>query len=510
MKRWTLGLIFAVLLTSRLAHLDIVWVEEGYPAAAAIQMLDSGKILYKDIWFDKPAGIAYLYCLWGARTGLALRLADTVFLFVCCLLLYRFGRALWTEETGLVAAALLALALTFGIPAAVMAIAPDLALVLPHIAAVYLAFLKRPVWAGAMAGIGFWINTKALFVLASCAVFLVPGLDWLRLVTGFAAVTTVQFGLLAEQGALAAYWDQVWRWGAMYARDSFVEHPLAYGLKQTLNWCGFQASAIAGVLAYFHDYWPRAYRAATAGSGEPRWNRQQRPHARLTVPSGRGSVGASITLILGNERTQFTLWILLSLIPITLGLRFFPRYYFQLLPVVCLLGARGFTLSKRPIRYLMVALALIPVIRFGPRYTTLAMDLRAHRPHTWSDLALAQDSDRVARILQNEPKGTLFIWGYRPDIYALSRLPAATPFLDSQPLSGVLADRHLTNAHVSAPEWKARFAGTSAAAQPDYIVDGLGRLNPQIAIPTPWLGESYEVLADTGRSLVYRRRIAKH
>ena len=479
MKRWTLGLIFAVLLTSRLAHLDIVWVEEGYPAAAAIQMLDSGKILYKDIWFDKPAGIAYLYCLWGARTGLALRLADTVFLFACCLLLYRFGRALWTEETGLVAAALLALALTFGIPAAVMAIAPDLALVLPHIAAVYLAFLKRPLWAGAMAGIGFWINTKALFVLASCAVFLVPGLDWLRLVTGFVAVTTVQFGLLAEQGALAAYWDQVWRWGAMYARDSFVEHPLAYGLKQTLNWCGFQAATVLGLIGYF----------ASANTAR---DRQQ-----------SGSFGFP-------ERTQFTLWILLSLIPITLGLRFFPRYYFQLLPVVCLLGARGFTLSKRPIRYLMVALALIPVIRFGPRYTTLAMDLLAHRPHTWSDLALAQDSDRVARILQNEPKGTLFIWGYRPDIYALSRLPAATPFLDSQPLSGVLADRHLTNAHVSAPEWKARFAGTAAAAQPDYIVDGLGRLNPRIAIPTPWLGESYEVLADTGRSLVYRRRIAKH
>jgi len=98
MTRWALAAIFAVLLSSRMAHLKIVWVEEAYPAAAAIQILDSGKTLYKDIWFDKPVGTAYLYCLWGARTGLALRLADTLFLFTCCFLLYRFGRALWGRD----------------------------------------------------------------------------------------------------------------------------------------------------------------------------------------------------------------------------------------------------------------------------------------------------------------------------------------------------------------------------------------------------------------------------
>ena len=460
MKRWGLAAIFVLLLASRLAHLDIVWVEEAYPAAAAIQMLDSGKTLYRDIWFDKPAGTAYLYCLWGAQTGLALRLADTAFLFACCFLLFRFGRDLWgSEREGLIAAGLLAIYLTFGIPAAVMAIAPDLALVLPHIAAVWLAFLKKPVWAGVAAGFGLWINTKALFVLASCALFLIPGVEWLRLGAGFALVTLAQFGVLAAQGSLAAYFDQVWRWGAMYARDTFVEQPLAYGLKQTLNWCGFQAAAVLGAVVVFRD-------------------RQK---------SGR---------LAG--------WILLSLIPVALGLRFFPRYYFQLLPVFALLGARGFTLSPRPVRWLMVALALVPVIRFGPRYVILAEDLLAKRQHSWSDLALAQDSERVAATLRSQPPGSLFVWGYRPDIYALTRMPAATAFLDSQPISGVLADRHLKDSRVSAPEWAARFGNSLPLAQPDYIVDGLGRMNPQLAMPKSWL-EFYEVVADTGRSVVYRR-----
>ena len=46
------GLGLLVLL-SRLCHLNILWIEEGYPAAAAIQMLH-GSIPYRDFWFDNP------------------------------------------------------------------------------------------------------------------------------------------------------------------------------------------------------------------------------------------------------------------------------------------------------------------------------------------------------------------------------------------------------------------------------------------------------------------------
>lgn len=461
MTRWTLAAIFVLVLASRLAHLKIVWVEEAYPAAAAIEVLDSGKALYRDIWFDKPAGTAYLYCLWGARTGIALRLADTAFLFACCLLLFQFGKSLWGEREGLIAAALLAVYLTFGIPAAVMAIAPDLALVLPHIAAMYCAFRKRPLWAGVCAGIGFWFNTKALFVLASCLLFLEPA-EWIWLSAGFAGVTALQFGVLWTQGAFGAYVDQVWRWGAMYARHPFVEQPVLYGLKQTLNWCGFQAAAVLGTTLSFFK-------------------------------ADRG-------------RWRFAGWIVLSLIPVALGLRFFPRYYFQLLPVVALLGARGFTMQKsRPVvQWLLVALALIPVARFGPRYTMLASDLISGRQPVWRDLAMAQDSERVAGALAGR-SGSLFVWGYRPDIYVLTRMPAATQFLDSQPLSGVIADRHLKSAEVSAPQWAERFRGVVERARPDYIVDGLGPLNPNLKIPASYI-ESYAVIATTGGSVVYQRK----
>ena len=46
----------------------IVWVEEAYPAAAAIQILH-GKTIYRDFWFDKPPLVPALYLALGRSRG---------------------------------------------------------------------------------------------------------------------------------------------------------------------------------------------------------------------------------------------------------------------------------------------------------------------------------------------------------------------------------------------------------------------------------------------------------
>jgi len=50
-------ILFSLLLAARLCHLRILWAEEDLPLAARPQM-QTGKTLYRDIWFDKaaPAG----------------------------------------------------------------------------------------------------------------------------------------------------------------------------------------------------------------------------------------------------------------------------------------------------------------------------------------------------------------------------------------------------------------------------------------------------------------------
>ena len=143
--------LFLILLAARLCHVDILWAEEDLPMAAAAQT-KLAKTLYRDVWFDKPPLLAYIYLLWGAHIGVPLRIAGAAFVFLCCLAAWKFARELWGLREGLAAALALGFFLTFGIPSAVMALAPDLLMILPHFAAVYLAWRGRVFWSGLLAG----------------------------------------------------------------------------------------------------------------------------------------------------------------------------------------------------------------------------------------------------------------------------------------------------------------------------------------------------------------------
>ena len=61
-------LLFALLLAARLCHVEILWAEETLPLAAAQQMR-AGKVLYRDIWFDKPPLAPALYTVLGGEPG---------------------------------------------------------------------------------------------------------------------------------------------------------------------------------------------------------------------------------------------------------------------------------------------------------------------------------------------------------------------------------------------------------------------------------------------------------
>ena len=435
-------LLFAGILISRLCHLRVVWVEEAYPAAAALQILN-GKALYRDIWFDKPPLSATTYLLWGAQAGLPLRLAGTVFIFLCCLSVFLFAREVWSEREGVTASALLAFFLTFGVPSAVMPLAPDLLMVLPHTLAVFFAWRGRPLLSGVLAGLALLVNGKALFVLAACLLWAGP-----VVLLGFAIPAVASFLWFG-----GPYYEQVWQWGALYSEHGFAWQT---GFVRTLNWAGFQAALLAGAAVFL-------------------WR---------------------------ENNWRWAGWVLLSLLAVGAGWRFFPRYYFQLLPPLVLLSARGYTLMKSR-RWILLALLLIPLVRFGPRYVQLAV----HPDAPWSDRELEQDS-RVAVNLM-KPAGSLLVWGYRPDIFVLSRFPAGTPFLDSQPLTGVLADRHLTNSDSVAPGLARRNRQRLIETAPMWIADGLGLLNPSLAITQypdlqGWL-QNYEVAGRTRETVVYRR-----
>jgi len=164
-------LLILVLSCFRLAHIHLLWADEDYHLAAAVAMLH-GKVPYRDFWYDKPPLTAMYYLLIGGWWGWPLRMLDAAYILGCCAVAYQLATAWWSEVEGRLAALLLATFTTFYLPSAVIPFAADAVMMLPHLLAVYSAFLGRPWRAGCFAGIAFLANTKAVFVAASCGLFL--------------------------------------------------------------------------------------------------------------------------------------------------------------------------------------------------------------------------------------------------------------------------------------------------------------------------------------------------
>jgi hypothetical protein len=323
------------------------------------------------------------------------------------------------------------------------------------------------------------------------------GAMWMA--AGFAAVGVAGVAWLAGVGALGAYWDEVWRWGRLYAGSTFVEAPVRNGAVRTLNWMGFHAgivlAASRSLLEFRHDHF------LTVVAQKSRVDSTQ-----VTEPRASASGACDEVRLLRERKQAWIGWLAVSLAGVALGLRFFPRYYFQLLPVVTMLAARGFAQAPRIPRAALLALLLIPIVRFAPSYRAAATD------PTWRDIRMDQESRTAANLVRKlaRPGDTLLIWGYRPELYVYTGLPAATIYLDSQPLTGVPADRHLTQSEPVETEEPRRRRLELAHARPTFIMDGLAPYNPNLAITgypelSNWLAD-YREIARAGQTIIYRRQ----
>jgi hypothetical protein len=299
---------------------------------------------------------------------------------------------------------------------------------------------------------------------------------WPLLVGGFFIPNALILAWLVSEHAFAAYIESVWRWGLLYAGAPPGDTPVENALIRLANWFGFHAALGLAAVWYF-------VRARDDG-----------PRARLLA------------------------WALVSLAAAGVGWRFSPHYLNQLLPPLAIAGARGVCIlvgersaSLRRIGASLLAVtALVPIVRFGPRYFLLAADDLAGRSHAWRDVALDQESRQAAALIRPMTKSgdTIFIWGYRPNIVVYTRLPVASRMWESQPLTGVPADRHLRDALSVDPEWSLENRAELVRSSPSFIVDGLSAYNSRLNITNyddlaAWF-KRYCPADRTGLTTVYR------
>ncbi len=437
----------AAVVFSRLADAHILWADEDYHLAAAIQVL-FGKLPYRDFWYDKPPLNLLFYLLFGARTGIALRLADSAWVILCCALAYRFAAAIWSRVEGFLAAGVLAFFSIFYLAPGVIPEEPDTLMLAPHLAAVYLAFRKRPLLAGLAAGVAFQLSVKGAMVLISAAFFLELS-DLTLLLTGFLIPNAAVALWLASTGAMTPYIEQVWRWGLLDAGSMAQDS----GARALFDWFGFHAALSIAAIWY--------------------WARER-----------------------SLETLKTLAWCSVSFAGAAIGWRFAPRYFMQLLPALVIPAARGAVLSPRALRIFMALALLVPAIRFSHIAP--------------QDTAMDRESQAAAQIVNARAHSgdTILIWGYRPGIVAYTRLPVAGRFWDSQPLTGVPASRHLFDSQPVDPGWAARNRSDVVLSKPTFLVDGLSLYNPQLDIHgypdlASWLA-GYCPAGRAGLTIVYR------
>ena len=142
----------------------------------------------------------------------------------------------------------------------------------------------------------------------------------------------------------------------------------------------------------------------------------------------------------------------------------------------------------------------LPLVRFGPRYATLANS---------NDLALDRDSREASRIALGDapPGGSLYVWGYRPEMYVYTGLRPATRFLECQAMTGVPADRHLGSSEIVLTSGTHEAREELARSRPDVLIDGLSLYNPALSMDRypelrAWL-TGYREVARTRGSIIY-------
>ena len=346
---------------------------------------------------------------------------------------------------------------------------------------------------------------------------------------GFIVGSLLLLGHVAATKSLTAYWLYVWDWGARYAGYYSASKLILSALLQTAGYFALNPVLLIALV----------YLVASIVR-------------RVRAGKGRSD-------IVFNSDVTLLLWLAASYAGLAVGGRFFGHYFLQIIPALCLVGARGVigiirdreAVSGHGGRLLIAALIIgfaFTLARFHGRTALLAMDWlwgsksaatadwfheRLNREENMAAAAVRElpaDAEAVENLdfdamrkdsprarAPRGPQDYLFVWGYRPEIYYWSGLLPASRYLSTQPLTGVPADVHYFGQEHSYLLDEVTTAGARLEllreleqVQPKYIVDELGYFNSGLGIQKyPELEEfmrGYKFVKAAGRFLIYQKR----
>lgn len=485
----------------------------------------NGRVPYTELWNPKPPAVFYVYALAMrllGQTVLSLRAIDFLVVPICCICLFWIGRHLANRRVGLWAALLFPV---FYFTETFWTLTQNDGIVMVPILLALVCTIKaadqwtsgnqtansRWVWgyafvAGALAGYIVWYK----YPFALFGVFLAITYVWIR--NGGQArvafvrrdalvlVAYVLGGLLTIGGGVLLLMSQG-AWGE-FLRSAQVT---AQYTALTFNPKDF-GDLIYTAIGYRWQHWGLLFVLAIIGL----------LFARKVVA---GSQSPKAVLYL------FLIWLLTGLFIMLVQAKGYDYHWLPMLPPLALLGAAGIEwVRNQAIRLMkpLVAtaiisglLVLILVVGIWPttwKYLSEQEDQATYFGRFVAGEFVADESLKVAQLLHERVAvgDSLFIWGFRPEVYYLSGLNPATRFIFQFPLVGTWYP----------PEWRKETIDTLWAALPPYVLvfqvdympwvtgshEDSNSLLQEYTELNNWLIFNYERETQIGNCFVWRRK----
>lgn len=139
-----------------------------------------------------------------------------------------------------------------------------------------------------------------------------------------------------------------------------------------------------------------------------------------------------------NESTLILLWLAGSFIVVCAGFRFFPHYFIQFLPALCVMTALGaeykhiFNRGRKIIFFLILWNLVVSGVFFVLEYRGGIFLRKAHGEF------YQIEANRLANFVRKHTlkNDTIFIWGRLPEVYVLSNRAPGSRFVSSHLLVG--------------------------------------------------------------------------
>jgi hypothetical protein len=506
----------------------------------------NGHTPYTELWNPKPPAVFYVYALAMSllgQTAIALRAIDFVVVPICCACLFWIGRRLVNRRIGLWAALLFpvfyftetfwTLTQNDGIVLVPMLLAMVCTLQVvsrqspvtsqkPNI----LLSLVYAFIAGTLSGYVIWYKYPfGLFGVLLGLIYL-----WLRWQAraaapfsrrdAYAIVAFMIGGLLTVVGGVLLLmaqgaWDEFLRSAQVTAQYTAL----------TFNWNDFR-DLMSTAIAFRWHYWGLLFVLALVGLVA---SRQSPVNSNTSEPPRRQDKYIEPQRKLSTQYSVLLFgWLLVGLVMMLVQAKGYDYHWLPMLPPLALLGAMGIDALQsliarwlKPIIVTPIAVVVLLVILAAGIWPTSWKYLTGQEDQVTyfgrfvagaADEFVASDSLKVVQLLRERvvPGDSLYIWGFRPEVYYLSGLNPATRFIFQFPLVGSWYPQ----------EWRKENVDTLWAALPPYVLvlqvdympwvtgshEDSNTLLQEYTDLNNWLIYNYERDTQIGNFFVWRRK----